>query len=141
MKLTGQRYLTPEQRFWPRVDKTDTCWLWTGSGGRYGQMMVDGVQMQVHRWAYEHFVGPIPEGKQIDHMCGVPKCVNPEHLRPLEAYENVRAHWREQRGTCRNGHDMTDPENVVWRLQGTRRTCRKCSQARMRRYYYRNKQQ
>ena len=135
MNLTGKRYMTPEERFWPRVDKTETCWLWTGarSSYRYGNMMVDGRQIPVHRWAYEQFVGPIPEGHQIDHICGVTLCVRPDHLRPLTAAENVRAHWREQRGTCRNGHPMTE-DNIVWRLGGRKRECRACSRDRRARY-------
>lgn len=132
----AMRGRSPLERFEANIEKTATCWLWTAGlrGRRYGGFQVDGKGVMVHRWAYEFFVGPIPEDKQIDHICGVTRCVNPEHLRPLEPYENVRAYWREQRDTCRNGHDMTDPANVVWRLGGTTRRCRICERERMRRY-------
>ncbi len=95
--------------------------------------MVDGENIMAHRWAYEHFIGPIPDGYQIDHKCGHTMCVNPEHLRPLLAYENVRAYWREQRSTCRNGHEKT-PENSVWRQGGKVLLCRICDRERLRRY-------
>ena len=75
-----------EDRFWPKVDKTETCWLWTGaknkagygnfgSGGRYGRTLGP------HRVAYELCIGPIPPGMHIDHMCHNKLCVNPQHLR------------------------------------------------------------
>lgn len=135
------RWHTPEHRFEARIIKTPNgCWDWTGPlrGHRYAAFMVNGKNVMVHRWAYETYVGPIPEDHQIDHICTNTKCVNPEHLRPMLPYENVRAYWREQRGYCRNGHEMT-PENVVWRQQGKVRHCRICSYWRLKRYADKNK--
>lgn len=131
--------MTPEQRFEAQVERTETCWLWQGSlsAGRYASFMVDGRQTRVHRWAYERENGPIPPGYEIDHICGITRCVRPDHLRAVTPSENVRAHWREQRGVCRNGHSMTD-DNVVWRLRGTQRKCRTCERARRRRYRAKN---
>jgi hypothetical protein len=43
-----------------------------------------------HRWAYEHFIGPIPAGLEIDHLCRVRHCVNPAHLEPVTKSENRR---------------------------------------------------
>jgi hypothetical protein len=84
-----------EARFFSRVNGTpDGCWLWTAHvnprtgyvqfriGGRSGKMVL------AHRWSYEHFVGPIPDGLQIDHLCRVRHCVNPSHLEPVTAREN-----------------------------------------------------
>ena len=130
------QHVRPEGRFFARVEQIpDGCWLWTGPMNvqRYASFMVNGRTVMAHRWAYEHWVGPIPDGKQIDHVCGVTRCVNPIHLRPLEPYENVRAYWRSQRGVCRNGHELT-AENVVWREQGKRRRCRICERERARRW-------
>lgn len=130
------RAMDPSERFWPRVERQENgCWLWTGAlrGHRYAVFMVDGTSIMVHRWVYETFVGPIPPNMQIDHICAVTRCVNPEHLRPLLAQQNVHAYWREQRGVCRNGHEMTD-DNTVWRLRGTQRRCRTCERARMARW-------
>jgi hypothetical protein len=43
-----------------------------------------------HRVVYEILVGPIPSGLQLDHICSVPWCVNPDHLEPVTAKENTR---------------------------------------------------
>ena len=66
------------------------CWLWTGATDRkgYGQFRSKGAHVKAHRWSYERLVGPIPEGLQIDHLCRVPGCVNPEHLEPVTHREN-----------------------------------------------------
>lgn len=82
-------------RFWSKVAKTETCWLWTASldGSGYGQFFtrVEGQRKsnRAHRLAYELVVGPIPEGLVLDHLCRNPKCVNPEHLEPVTDRENI----------------------------------------------------
>ena len=82
------------ERFVTRVQLTASCWMWTGSGsGRdyaYGQFWADGENVLAHRFAYQAYVGPIPEGLEIDHTCRVQKCVNPMHLEPVTAAENIR---------------------------------------------------
>ena len=84
-----------EVRFLFHVDRSYVCWLWTGcinSDGyaKFGIGGRDGKMVSAHRWAYEHYVGPIPSGLQIDHLCRVRHCVNPMHLEPVTASENVR---------------------------------------------------
>ena len=96
---------TAEQReraFWSKVDKDGPggCWLWTAArSGRDGQYGNFGVgypkQMLAHRWSYENAHGPIPDGMQIDHICRVTLCVNPDHLRVVtnkQNHENIVAH-------------------------------------------------
>lgn len=81
-----------EDRFWPRVNKTDTCWLWTGgTAGKYGTFrMPGGIKVYVHRFICEQVVGPIPEGLEIDHTCRVHLCVRPDHLEAVTHKENMR---------------------------------------------------
>ena len=83
-----------EVRFWEKVEKTDTCWNWTGAttkkgGEGYGQVTVGGgVKTVAHRASYEMAYGKIPEGLTVDHLCHNTKCVNPEHLRAVTQKQN-----------------------------------------------------
>lgn len=58
------------------------CWIWAGPATTQGYGRINGYGL-AHRFAYEHMVGPIPEGLTIDHLCRVQLCVNPEHLDPV----------------------------------------------------------
>ena len=79
------------------VEAATGCWIWQPKGGGnhgYGQLSrtVGGRQITLlaHRFSYETFVGPIPEGLQIDHLCSTRRCVNPDHLEPVTQQENLR---------------------------------------------------
>src|SRR5262245_49640461 len=68
------------ERFWSRVNKTDTCWLWTaGVMGRtgYGGFRFDGCVRGAHRFSWQLAHGPIPGGAHVLHRCDVRLCVNP----------------------------------------------------------------
>jgi hypothetical protein len=84
-----------QDRFWALVDRhRDGCWLWMGSRmhNGYGQFKKypDGRSQSAHRVAYELAIGPIPQGLDLDHLCRVRHCVNPEHLDPVSRGENLR---------------------------------------------------
>lgn len=72
----------------------DGCWIWTGAKqGEYG--LVRGPRperrsLSAHRLSYEHHVGPIPDGMEIDHLCCVKLCVNPYHLEPVTHRANIQ---------------------------------------------------
>lgn len=72
------------------------CWIWRrGTSGssthRYGRYMGrDGRRVQAHVYAYEREIGPVPKGRQLDHLCRNTLCVNPLHLEPVTPGENVR---------------------------------------------------
>lgn len=80
-------------RFWKKVEKTNTCWNWTAStwGGRlkYGQFgLAKGKNLSAHVFSYWiHFGEPIYD---VHHKCHNTLCVNPEHLEDLEHGANVR---------------------------------------------------
>lgn len=126
--------MTPEERFWSKVEKTDGCWLWTGAlnGGGYGRFNV-GRRLYAHRAAYLMFVGPIPDGLQIDHLCRVRHCVNPDHLEPVTHAENVRrgeVGTRERMRThCPHGHEYTEANTYVHPRDGSRK-CMACARRR-----------
>lgn len=127
------------ERFWAKVRKTATCWLWQGSQKNgYGRFRVHkgaGGLRQAHAVAYELLVGPIPPGLQIDHVrargCLHRACVNPAHLEPVTAAVNNSrsnsATARNARKThCPQGHEYT-AENTILLKSGGRR-CRICKQ-------------
>lgn len=91
----------PLDRFWPKVDATSDCWLWTGhrDDDGYGKFTVVSGQspMYAHRWSYEFLVGPIPAGLVLDHLCRNPPCTNPDHLEPVTNEENIRRGIRHRR--------------------------------------------
>jgi len=122
-------------RFWAKVEKTPTCWLWTGcrSTAGYGRVNVRGVGWGAHRLAYVLLVGPIPDGLHLDHVkargCTNRHCVNPAHLEAVEQRVNTLrgvgfAAVNAQKTHCIHGHEFT-PENTRW-LSPTRRYCRAC---------------
>ncbi|NWN89184.1 MAG: HNH endonuclease [Micrococcaceae bacterium] len=124
-------YGPPEARFLTKVDKSKGgCWLWIGYLNRsgYGTFGVNGKAMLAHRWSYEHYIGPIPDGLDIDHLCRVRHCVNPAHMEPVTNAENIARspiHYG-ARTRCKNGHEFT-PENTAVRPDGGRRclTCKR----------------
>lgn len=134
--------LTDEERFLFRVQKTETCWLWKDSSsiGRYGEFKVSGRSVLAHRWSYEHFIGRIPGGMEIDHLCRVTNCVRPDHLQPVTGRENkLRGDTlnalNASKQQCLQGHPF-DAANTHRRSDGTRK-CRACHREAQRRYLQR----
>jgi hypothetical protein len=70
------------------------CWVWDGFLDRFGYGRLAsgkrGVSYKAHRVSYEYAKGPIPDGLQIDHLCRVKGCINPDHLEAVTPGENVR---------------------------------------------------
>lgn len=135
-------------KFFKTVDITGFCWLWRGklTDKGYARTTFNGVQTGAHRKAYELLAGPIPEGLELDHLCRVRHCVNPDHLEPVTHEENVArakafrnlasTHTRVPKTPkvrkplthCHKGHELT-PENtlVSKRPMGTfRLQCKIC---------------
>lgn len=123
---------TPHQRFLAKVVEVPSgCWMWTAARNRngYGLFRPTGVMVPAHRWAYEHYVGPIPEGLQLDHLCRVRSCVNPGHMEPVTCRENLMrgdtaAARNAAKTHCLRGHEFT-LENTCIKQDGERR-CRAC---------------
>lgn len=81
------------ERFIERSD--EGCWLWTGAlnPNGYGLIFLAETARLAHRVAYTEYVGPIPDGMPLDHLCRVKRCVAPDHLEAVTASENTRRAW------------------------------------------------
>lgn len=89
------------ERVLSRIEYSMTgCWVFLGCKTErgYGHVRDRGKMRMAHIISYEHFIGQIPEGKELDHVCRNRPCVNPAHLEPVTHQENVR------RGLA--GHDF-----------------------------------
>lgn len=133
------KYARAMVRFRAKYVKVETgCWLWTASKihGGYGQFR--GLHSQMigaHRFAYMAHRGSIPKGLQLDHLCRVTGCVNPDHLEPVTCGENIR---RGETGAnnrnkthCLRGHPLSGENLYVYASSG-KRECRLCRRVRYR---------
>jgi hypothetical protein len=115
-----RRWLTAGQAL--RV-RSATCKIWTGYVGKgYPQFAVNGTAELAHRAIYEHLIGAIPEGYELDHLCMRKTCVEPVHLEAVTGSENLRraAAARPRAIVCLRGHSRT-PDNLY--RNGACRTC------------------
>ena len=127
------------------ADLATGCRLWAGAltNAGYGRLTwkVNGrLERGAHRVAYVAHVGPIPEGKVIDHLCRVRHCVNPDHLEVVTQRENIMRSpiaigaANAAKTHCPQGHEYT-PENTYVQVgRGyTGRLCRTCQLSRNKR--------
>lgn len=112
-------------------ESQDQCWLWGGCvvGNGYAGIRLRGRSVRVHRLIYEHIIGAIPEGLELDHLCRVRLCVNPWHLEPVTHLVNMQRGVIATKTECCRGHAFT-LENTY--RYGERRHCRECVRIRLR---------
>lgn len=116
------------------------CWLWNGAyslcpgNTKYPQYR----SKRAHRISYQRYVGKIPEGLELDHLCRNPMCVRPDHLEAVTHMENMRrgkspTTVNRNKTTCPKGHpyDYFRPGNNY-------RACTDCKKSRARAYYAKN---
>ena len=113
------RLLSLPARVAEKIDASGECWLWTGATNRHGYAHVryEGRVARAHRVVYQLLVGPIPAGRDLDHICRVRLCVNPEHLRPLTRAENMQnlgGAYRTSKSGIRGV--VKDADADIWRV-------------------------
>lgn len=101
------------------------CWEWAGRrrNDGYGELTVGKIHQLAHRYQYIKHRGPIPAGKELDHLCRNRPCCNPAHLEPVSRALNL------QRGaTARFRHGEVQelrkilrfiPRKAIARMYGT----------------------
>ena len=102
------------ERFVPKVEALPSgCWLWVASLNEtgYGQLYLNERRkpIRAYRFAYETLIGPVPHGRELDHLCRESRCVNPLHLEPVTHRENVRrgagpSGVNARKDACSKGH-------------------------------------
>ena len=123
-------------------DPNSGCWLWLASLDThgYGHIGIAGRIRQAHRISFLHFMGPIPQGRELDHLCRVRSCVNPRHLEPVTKSTNQKRGIagatlqasRLAKTHCRNGHEYSGM-NLI--LKNGYRQCRECHNINNRKHY------
>jgi hypothetical protein len=120
-------------RFWAKVNApSDGCWQWVGciNAEGYGRFNFDGVITNAHRASYRLFVGEIPPGLVIDHLCRNRSCVNPDHLELVTNKENIlrgvgAGAQAARMIECPKGHPL-DEDNTYVAPGSKKRRCRSC---------------
>jgi hypothetical protein len=112
-----------------------TCWLFTGPADPYGRIG-KGPERFTHRLGWIWLRGPIPDGMELHHRCGVHACWNPDHLEVLTHAENMALGRNPAKSHCKRGHSLAG-ENLRVDANG-QRTCRACNAENQR--AFRNRQ-
>ena len=117
------------------------CLLWTGALRKgYGEVSVGGNKTrEVHQLMYEWFVGPVPEGLELDHLCRVRRCASPAHLEAVTHAENMRrgtslAAANAAKTHCQEGHEFNVTNTIIVRTGA--RMCRPCKNRLWREAYH-----
>jgi hypothetical protein len=111
------------------------CFVWTGAVDKlgYGRIGMQGKSKLAHRISYQHFVGEIPQGLELDHLCRNPSCINPSHLeavtRKVNTDRGLCAETHKKRFAamthCKRGHEFT-VENTYLHPKKQSRGCKIC---------------
>ena len=93
---------TPIERFNTKyiINPETNCWEWTDyiNQGGYGRFSIMSKEVLAHRFSYENFVGPIPDGMHVCHTCDNRCCVNFSHLFLGTHQDNMDDRERKGRG-------------------------------------------
>lgn len=107
------------------------CWLWQGyvTDRGYGRLPWKGKPTGAHRLSHIAFKGEIPKGMEVDHLCRVRNCINPDHLEAVPKKTNIMrgisfGAVNARKDACPNGHPYT--EDNTYRKPSGHRICKVC---------------
>jgi len=133
--MIGVCNISPVERIMARIEMEPNtgCWIWMGYVDQYGygQININGKKEKVHRVLY----GVVPKGLEIDHLCRIHSCCNPDHLEAVTHKENCRrsplqghslrkvnaAHRAKTH--CPHGHEYTEQNTLKRRGVRECKTC------------------
>lgn len=132
----GFKGVPPLDRLLRRRSVTKSgCWEISGAGSEneYPTLRINGRIVKAHRFAYEHYVGPVPDGLILDHLCRNRHCANPEHLEPVTWAQNTLrgigpTAVNAAKTHCYRGHPLDDAY-IIPSTGG--RQCRGCTRLRV----------
>jgi hypothetical protein len=144
----GPKRKPPIERFRKYIEVAENgCWNWTGHRDTkgYGSFSLPGGaghSVYAHRWSYQYFVGPVPEGMEVGHKCGNRGCVNPQHLQAMSHRENLfdsmtSARRNAEKTHCVQGHEYLE-HNTIRTPEG-HRACKECKRLYQRGYWKKNR--
>ena len=138
-----------EEKYVP--EPNSGCWLWIANTSPQGYGLlshpITRKNIPAHRVSYELYKNIIPEGLEIDHLCRVRCCVNPNHLEAVTHKENSRrgicaeTHRKNSllRTHCKKGHPYS-VENLFFNSTTGARGCLACRKINEKRWRTENKE-
>jgi hypothetical protein len=122
------------ERIWSKISVDESgCWVWLAyrNRGGYGCVSWEGMSRLAYRITYTELVSPVPEGLELDHLCRVRHCVNPDHLEPVtrqtNALRGVGVGAKNAKKThCPKGHPLSGDNLLPGDLKRGGRKCRQC---------------
>ncbi len=129
------------EKFWLRVNKSSTCWEWTGPKDKfgYGVYCFNGTRVRAHRFSYFHFAKKFDTHDRtlfVCHKCDNPSCIKPDHLFLGDQKANMqdaknKGRLAKLKTHCRSGRHLMDPERKI-------KYCRKCMHENRRKFRQNN---
>jgi len=118
------------------------CWIWQlRLVDGYGGIHDEGRDRLAHVVSYEHYIGPVPRGKEVSQKCRRRACVAPHHLEALTHKQvvnkgNAPTAIVHRTGICKKGLHKLEGYNIINTSDGFE-TCRQCRKDAQREWYLR----